>query len=66
MLSDVNVHYLTLVARCPVSGCWLSCTVLGRNRNRSCHAETAQSFHEHGEPVHFPVKVFQGNAATYL
>ena len=22
MLSDVNLHYLTLPARCPVSGCW--------------------------------------------
>ena len=22
MLSDVNLHYLTLAARCPVSGCW--------------------------------------------
>jgi len=27
MLSDVNLHYLTLAAaRCPVSGCWPSCT----------------------------------------
>jgi len=25
MLSDVNLHYLTLAARCPVSGCWPSC-----------------------------------------
>jgi len=24
MLSDVNLHYLTLAARCPVSGCWPS------------------------------------------
>jgi len=24
MLSNVNLHYLTLVARCPVSGCWPS------------------------------------------
>ena len=26
MLSYVNHHYLTLAARCPVSGCWPSCT----------------------------------------
>jgi len=25
MLNDVNLHYLTLPARCPVSGCWPSC-----------------------------------------
>jgi len=25
MLSDVNLHYVTLAARCPVSGCWPSC-----------------------------------------
>jgi len=25
MLSDVNLHYLTLAARCPVSGWWPSC-----------------------------------------
>jgi len=25
MLSYVNHHYLTLAARCPVSGCWPSC-----------------------------------------
>jgi len=25
MLSDVDLHYLTLAARCPVSGCWFSC-----------------------------------------
>ena len=25
MLSDVNLHYLTLAARCPVSRCWPSC-----------------------------------------
>jgi len=25
MLSDVNLHYLTLAPRCPVSGCWPSC-----------------------------------------
>jgi len=28
MLSDVNLHYLTLAARCPVSGCWPSCSPL--------------------------------------
>jgi len=27
MLSDVNLHYLTLAARCPVSGCWPSCFI---------------------------------------
>ena len=27
MLSNVNLHYLTLAARCPVSGCWPSCPV---------------------------------------
>jgi len=26
MLSDVNRHYLTLAARCPVRGCWPSCS----------------------------------------
>jgi len=26
MLSDVNLHYLTLAARCPVRGCWPSCS----------------------------------------
>jgi len=25
MLSDVNLHHLTLAVRCPVSGCWPSC-----------------------------------------
>jgi len=25
MLSDVNLHYLTLAARCPISRCWPSC-----------------------------------------
>ena len=25
MISDVNIHYLTLAARCPVSGCCPSC-----------------------------------------
>jgi len=28
MLSDVNLHYLTLAARCPVSKCWLSCKMM--------------------------------------
>jgi len=37
MLSDVNLHYLTLAARCPVSGCWPSC-VITRN-----HAFTQDS-----------------------
>jgi len=25
MLSDINLHYLTLAVHCPVSGCWPSC-----------------------------------------